>query len=84
MAYKVLITREAKKDVEKLDVVVRRQLYKKLLHYSSLGDIKAVAKKLVNREAGEYRLRIGSYRVIFDLDRHTMILLRVQHRKDAY
>lgn len=84
MAYKVLITREAKKDIEILEVIVRQQLHKKLLHYASLDDINVVAKKLIDREAGEYRLRVGNYRIIFDLDKHTMILLRIQHRKDVY
>ncbi len=84
MSYKVSITREARKDIDGLDIAVKKQLHKKLIYYSSLHDIKVVAKKLVNHEAGEYRLRVGNYRVIFDLDKHAMIILRVQHRKDVY
>lgn len=84
MSYKVSITREAKKDINSLDITVKRQLHKKLVHYSSLDDIKVVAKKLNNHEAGEYRLRVGNYRIIFDLDKHTIIILRIQHRKEVY
>lgn len=84
MAYKVLITKEAKKDIDSLDITIKKQLYKKLLYFVSLSDIKVVAKKLNNHETGEYRLRVGNYRVIFDLDKHTIVILRIQHRKDVY
>lgn len=84
MAYKVFITREAKQDIEALDAAVKRQLHKKLLYYLSLDDIKVVAKKLTDPRVGEYRLRVGNYRIIFDLDKHAVVLLRIQHRKDVY
>ncbi len=84
MAYKVLITHEAKKDIDGMEVTVRKQLHKKLLYCASLVDIKVVAKKLTDYEAGEYRIRVGNYRIIFDLDKHSMVILRVQHRKNVY
>lgn len=84
MAYKVLFTKEACKDIEKVDMTVKKQLYKKLSYFKELSDIKVVAKKLHNSSIGEYRLRVGNFRIIFDLDKHTMIILRIQHRKDVY
>lgn len=84
MAYKVVFTKEAYKDIEKVDATVKRQLYKKLLYFKILDDIKIVAKKLHNQNTGEYRLRVGNFRIIFDLDKHTMVILRFQHRKDVY
>lgn len=84
MPYRVLFTPEAQKDVRKQSVVIQRQLYKKLIHFSSLDDIKTVAKKLHNHDAGEYRLRVGDFRIIFDLNKHSIIVLRIQHRKDVY
>ncbi len=84
MSYKVLLTKEAGKDIEKLDMAVKKQLYKKFVYFSELPDIKVVAKKLYNSGVGEYRLRVGNFRIIFDLDKHSLIILRVQHRKDVY
>jgi mRNA interferase RelE/StbE len=84
MSYKVLLVAHARKDVEKLSVTIKRQLYKKLTYFASLDDIKTAAKKLNNYDAGEYRLRVGNFRIIFDLDRHNLIILRIQHRKDIY
>jgi mRNA interferase RelE/StbE len=84
MSYKIIFTKESAKDIEKLDQTVKKQLYKKLVYFKDLDDIKVVAKKLHNHEAGEYRLCVGNFRIIFDLDKHTIIVLRVQHRKDVY
>lgn len=84
MSYKILFTKESAKDIEKLDQTVKKQLYKKLLYFKDLDDIKVVAKKLHNHEAGEYRLRVGNFRIIFDLDKHIIVVLRIQHRKDVY
>ncbi len=84
MSYKIVFTKESVKDIEKLDQTIKKQLYKKLLYFKELDDIKVVAKKLQNRDTGEYRLRVGNFRIIFDLDKHTIIVLRIQHRKDVY
>jgi mRNA interferase RelE/StbE len=43
------------------------------------GDV----KKLTNFTP-EYRLRVGNYRVLFEVDLGTVIVYRVLHRKDAY
>lgn len=84
MSYKILFTKEAVKDIDKIDKTIKIQLHKKLVYFSSLTDIKVVAKKLHNYDSGEYRLRVGNFRIIFDLDKHTIVVLRVQHRKDVY
>ena len=84
MAYKVVFTVRAQKDVMEMGITVRRQLYKKFLYFASLDDIKSVAKKLHNHDVGEYRLRVGNFRIIFDLDKHVIVVLRIQHRKDVY
>lgn len=84
MSYKVVFTKEAVKDIGKVDKTVKYQLYKKLSHFKELDDIKVVAKKLHNYDAGEYRLRVGNFRIIFDLDKHIMVILRIEHRKDVY
>lgn len=85
MAYKILIAKEAKNDILKLDAPIQKQLHKKLLYIASLQKVSTVAKKLTNFDTGEYRLRMGNYRVIFDLEPASVIvILRVQHRKDVY
>lgn len=84
MPYTIVFTKEAVKDIEKIDTSVKKQLYKKFLYFKDLDDVKVVAKKLHNHDIGEYRFRVGNFRIIFDLDKHTIIVLRIQHRKDVY
>ena len=40
-------------------------------------------KKLTNFEP-PYRLRVGNYRVLFDIDDNTITVYRVRHRKESY
>lgn len=84
MEYKIFFTKEAKKDINGLDFVIKKRLAKKLKYIANCDDIKTLAKRLVNFEAGECRLRIGDYRIVFDLDKKTLYILRVRHRKGVY
>ncbi|NOR55254.1 MAG: type II toxin-antitoxin system RelE/ParE family toxin [Sulfurovum sp.] len=40
-------------------------------------------KKLTNFEP-PYRLRVGNYRVLFDIENNTITVYRVRHRKESY
>ena len=84
MTYRIVITKKAKRDIDALESVVRDRLGKKLLQVSKLSDIFPSVVRLVDSRIGEYRLRIGDYRVLFDLDGRNVVILRVQHRKDVY
>lgn len=84
MAYTILITKTARKDIDALDSVIRKRLGKKLLNIASLDDVASVAKRLEGEMIGEYRIRVGDYRVLFDIDKKQLIVVRVQHRKDVY
>jgi mRNA interferase RelE/StbE len=56
-----------------------------------------IATKLAELESGltgnikrltnftpEYRLRVGNYRVLFEVEEDTVVVYRVMHRKNAY
>ena len=32
----------------------------------------------------EYRLRVGNYRVLFEVEDNTVVVYRIKHRKNAY
>ena len=42
------------------------------------------AMKLTDARIGDYRFRIGDYRILFDLSDDTIVVLAVGHRKDIY
>lgn len=84
MAFTIVITKKAKKDIDGLEGVVKTRLGRKLLEVSKLDDIRPVVRQLVDSHIGSYRLRVGDYRIVFDLDGRNIVILRIQHRKDVY
>ncbi len=40
-------------------------------------------KRLTNYTP-EYRLRVGDYRVLFEIEEDVLVIYRVKHGKDAY
>ncbi len=82
--YKVLISNRAEKQIKSLPEKIRTKVKAKLIDMESnpfSGDVKKL-KVSQNR----YRARVGQYRIIFDVDKKTVIayILTVRHRKDAY
>lgn len=47
------------------------------------NDLSGDVKKLTNFTP-EYRLRVGDYRVLFEVEAEKIVVYRVLHRKDAY
>jgi len=82
MTYQIIIAKRAKKDIDKLDVVAKKRLKLALLKLKE-EPIK-LSKKLIDLKIGQYRYRIGDYRIIFDLDGNKIIILRVGHRREIY
>lgn len=86
--YKLLFTKSAFGDLKRLDRATRQRIVKKLEHYAGLENPFVFARKLTNPRFGQYRFRIGDFRVIFDVDSKktviVLIVLKVGHRKDVY
>ena len=82
MSYQLLYTKSAFNDVKKLDTITQKRIKKKIEEYS-LNPI-LNAKKLINATIGEYRWRVGNYRIVFDIDKNKIIILRIGHRKEIY
>ena len=40
--------------------------------------------KRLTKYTPEYRLRVGDYRVLFEIEEDVLVISRVKHRKDAY
>lgn len=82
MKYELVYTRRAERDIEKLEPNVKDRIGKALLRYSE--EPLKFAEKLSDPILGEYRFRIGDYRVIFDLQGNEIVPLRVGHRREIY
>ncbi len=74
-------TQTALEDLRLIPKRIAAQIVRKISRLESglHGDI----KKLQASDIG-YRLRSGTYRVLFDLDGTTIVVHRIKHRKTAY
>ena len=81
MKYTIEFKRTAIKDLDKIDLRDARRILEKikLLENGLTGDI----KKLTNYSP-EYRLRVGIYRVLFEIEGNKVIIYRIRHRKESY
>ena len=78
------LKKKAAKEIEKLPLEIRQRLLKKLKFYSLQENPLRFAEKLRDYKFGEYRFRIGDYRVLFDVENRKIIILKVGNRKDIY
>ncbi len=77
----VIYTEKAEKDIEKLENKIRNRVYKA---------IEKIEKGIIRRgklkgQDNSYKIRVGKYRVIFDIDREgNILIIRIKLRKDVY
>jgi mRNA interferase RelE/StbE len=83
MAFEVYFSEKAARELKKLDKQIQRRIIEKLTHYASAENLNE-AKRLTNPILGEWRYRIGDYRVIFDLSGKELQVLKVAHRSEVY
>ena len=81
MTYEIEIKPRAFKDLQALPKSTRRRIVVRIegLADGLTGDV----KRLTNHTP-EYRLRVGDYRVLFELEGRMLVVYRILHRKDAY
>jgi mRNA interferase RelE/StbE len=84
MAYKLLYKKPAVKAIEKLPEQVRKRLKLKLEWFASQTDPREFSKPLTKPADAQYRFRVGSYRILFDIEDKNIIILYVQHRRNVY
>lgn len=82
--YTYSLKSEALNDLKKLPKDIQKKIVDKIDYYVSSSMPLSFAKRLVKSEAGQYRFRIGDYRVVFDLEGKEIIILVIDHRKDIY
>lgn len=81
MQYQIEFKPKAIKDLAKLSADSRERIISKIeaMQDNLQGDV----KHLTNFTP-EYRLRVGDYRVLFEIEEQTIMIYRVKHRSKAY
>ena len=79
--FTLVITRSFYKDLQKIDRSDQVRIRK------ALPEIQAdpyKGRKVVSAEVGQYRWRVGKYRIRYDISERQVIILRVIKREDVY
>ena len=87
MAYSLVFSKEADKQVSKLDPGVRRVILKWLeKNVDGSTDPRIHGKALSANRVGQWRYRIGDYRAIclIEDDRLVVLCITVAHLRDVY
>ena len=82
LAMRVNIRKSAIRDLKKLDNKLKAKIHVKISNLNAFPEV-ANLKKLTNFEPA-YRLRVGNYRILFDVIGDSIEVARVLHRKDSY
>ena len=78
----IKIQERAKKDLKRIDkqnVIKILKNIKKLENYPNISNI-----KILKNFYPPKRLRVGDYRILFDVEGDTIIIFNIKHRKEAY
>lgn len=86
--WRILYTKKALKDLENLEKKIAKRIVEKIEFFSYQENPLRFAKIIKDTRLGEYRFRIGDYRVVFDVNRKDEIsilfILGVKHRREVY
>lgn len=69
------------KDLRSIDSQQSRKILEKIRLLEN--DLAGNVKKLVDFDKA-YRLRVGDYRVLFDVQSNHIVIYRIKHRREAY
>ena len=81
MKYDVQLKPGAVKDIKGLPTHVQSRVLAKIETLSR--DLKGDVKRLTGF-TNEYRLRVGDYRILFEIEGKSIVVYRVRHRREAY
>ena len=81
MKYQVEFKPRAVKDMKRLPIHEQSRIMEKI--EAMQDDLAGDVKRLTNFTP-ECRMRVGAYRVLFEVERQRVVIYRVLHRKDVY
>jgi mRNA interferase RelE/StbE len=77
----VKIVAKAEKEIERLDHRIQDRIFDKVASLTA-NPLPAQVVKLKNTNC--YRVRVGDYRIIYEILNDVIYILKVGHRKDVY
>lgn len=77
-------TAAAFRQLSRLDKNIQQRITDKLEFYSRQDQPLQHAEPLAHSQFGQWRFRIGDYRVLFDTEAGQMVILAIGHRREIY
>lgn len=86
MRYSIELSKEAADDIDALHRSDRKLFDRMIRKMESLESSPYEGKPLVGNHKGEFSLRIGDYRIVYEIDaqNHTIYILTIKHRRHVY
>ena len=84
MKYKIVIDKKVIKDLKKVDTLWQKKFLEKIK--TTLVYNPQSGKKLVGDLSNFWRLRVGNYRIIYEIieDKVIVEVIKIKHRKEIY
>ncbi|SFP18670.1 type II toxin-antitoxin system RelE family toxin [Hydrogenimonas thermophila] len=79
---RIVVRKSAAKDIQKIAEPHKTKIKLQIQELQNFPNISNI-KKLKNHQPA-FRLRVGDYRVLFDVEDGLIIVARIKHRKEAY
>jgi len=81
MKYTIKFKPRSVKDFEDLPHRIQQRMLARIEEMSDNlhGDVKRLTGS-----TPEYRLRVGDYRVLFEVEKETIMVYRIRHRREVY
>ena len=79
--YTLVIARRFRQDLRRLDAQMHRRVLEVL---ERLREDPFQGTRLTNVAIGQWRIRVGDYRIRYDIEGEQILLYRVRHRREIY
>ncbi len=83
--YKIVYSKSVAKDIRDIETRSLRKIKSEIEKLVRFPDVENT-KKLTNHPISDFRMKVGNYRVLFDVDDNTRIIfiLKIGHRREVY
>ena len=79
--YSLVIARRFRQDLRRLDAQMHQRVLEAL---ERLLEDPFQGQRLTNVAIGQWRIRVGDYRIRYDIEGEQVLLYRVRHRREIY
>ena len=83
--FKIMYAKSVKKDIKIIPKKDKQKIKEAIEELRNFPNVSKV-KKLTEHPIADFRLRVGNYRILFDVDGNERIIyiLKIGHRKEIY